>query len=243
MCHFGKQITLLYFSCIFSLLSGDGRMDSPGHCAQFCTYTMIEHETRDIVHIVREDKRRFGRNSVILEKVCFESTIDCLLNEIPIKEVVTDAHRQISALLDPVRGKYKDWSLTHSLDVWHASKNIGRKLREAPKGKEHTVLMHWVKDIVNHFWYCCQRASTVEQFKMLWHGVLHHVRNEHTWATGFCEHEPLDDSSQDKPWIQQGSAAHQTLNAIVLNKRWLKDVKKYITFRTTSDLESFRTIF
>uniref|UniRef100_A0AAV2JR37 Uncharacterized protein n=1 Tax=Knipowitschia caucasica TaxID=637954 RepID=A0AAV2JR37_KNICA len=52
---------------------GDGRMDSPGHCAQFCTYTMIEHETRDIVHIVSEDKRRFGRNSVILEKVCFEN--------------------------------------------------------------------------------------------------------------------------------------------------------------------------
>uniref|UniRef100_A0AAV2K2R9 Uncharacterized protein n=1 Tax=Knipowitschia caucasica TaxID=637954 RepID=A0AAV2K2R9_KNICA len=115
-----------------------------------------------------------------------------------------------------------------------------QKLREAAKGKEHSVLMHWVKDIVNHFWYCCQRASTVEQFKILWHGVLHHVRNEHTWATGFCEHEPLDDSSQDKPWIQQGSAAHQTLTAIVLNKRWLKNVKKYITFRTTSDLESFQ---
>ncbi|XP_065153422.1 uncharacterized protein [Paramisgurnus dabryanus] len=90
---------------------GDGRMDSPGHCAQYCTYTMIELETRDIVHIVSEDKRKCGRNSVILEKVCFESTMDCLLNEIPIKEVVTDAHRQISALLDPVRGKYKDWSL------------------------------------------------------------------------------------------------------------------------------------
>uniref|UniRef100_A0AAV2K8D6 Uncharacterized protein n=1 Tax=Knipowitschia caucasica TaxID=637954 RepID=A0AAV2K8D6_KNICA len=93
-----------------------------------------------------------------------------------------------------------------------------QKLREAAKGKEHSVLMHWI----------------------LWHGVLHHVRNEHTWATGFCEHEPLDDSSQDKPWIQQGSAAHQTLTAIVLNKRWLKNVKKYITFRTTSDLESFQ---
>lgn len=79
-----------------------------GHCAQFCTYTMMELETRDIVHIVSEDKRKFGRNSVILEKVCFESTMDCLLNEIPIKEVVTDAHIQISALL----GKYNPHSIS-----------------------------------------------------------------------------------------------------------------------------------
>lgn len=33
-------------------------------------------------------------------------------------------------LSDPVRGEYKDWRLTHSLDVWHVSKNLGRKLRE-----------------------------------------------------------------------------------------------------------------
>uniref|UniRef100_A0AAV2J9S8 Uncharacterized protein n=1 Tax=Knipowitschia caucasica TaxID=637954 RepID=A0AAV2J9S8_KNICA len=58
----GKEASICYNDNLLSLarymqlptevvVLGDGRMDSPGHCAQFCTYTMIEHETRDIVHI------------------------------------------------------------------------------------------------------------------------------------------------------------------------------------------------
>ncbi|KAK7124652.1 hypothetical protein R3I94_018889 [Phoxinus phoxinus] len=60
----------------------------------------------------------------------------------------------------------------------------------------------------------------------MWVGVLHHVCNEHSWATSCCEHEPLDEDSQNKPWIIQGSAAHKALTALVLEKRWLTLVKK-----------------
>ncbi|XP_065131571.1 uncharacterized protein [Paramisgurnus dabryanus] len=213
-------------------------MDSPGHCAQYCTYTTLEQESRDIVHIVTVDKRETKRNSVIMEKECFIRTMDALIKEIPVREVVTDAHPQISALLNPERGRYK--GIQHSLDIWHAAKNLGKKLRRAGTIKNQNSILVWMKDIVNHFWYSCKQALTEEQFKMMWHGVLHHVRNQHSWATGCCEHEPLDEGSQNKPWIQQGSAAHQALTAIVLDKRWLSQVKKFINFRTTSDLESFQ---
>ncbi|KAM4537014.1 uncharacterized protein PAE49_021421 [Odontesthes bonariensis] len=155
---------------------GDGRMDSPGHCAQYCTYTTIE--SRDIVHIVTVDKRETALNSVIMERECFTRTMDALLQEIPVKEVVTDAHIQITALLNPERGKYKAWGLQHSLDIWHAAKNLGKKLRRAGTVEDQTAIMAWVKHIVNHFWYCCEQAKTEEQFKMMWHGVLHHVRNQ-----------------------------------------------------------------
>ncbi|XP_061580826.1 uncharacterized protein LOC133446766 [Cololabis saira] len=222
------------------VLLGDGRMDSPGHCAQYCTYTTIEQESRDIVHIVSLDKRETNRNSVIMEKECFIRTMDALLPVIRITEVVTDAHTQISALLNPEHGKYKEWGLQHSLDIWHAAKSLGKKLRRAGTVREQSELLPWIRDIVNHFWYCAKQASSVEDFKMKWHAVIHHVRNQHTWATGACEHEPLDDDAQEKPWIKQGSAAHQALVAVVLDKRWLKDVKKFITFRTTSDLENFQ---
>ncbi|XP_073727056.1 uncharacterized protein [Misgurnus anguillicaudatus] len=101
-------------------------------------------------------------------------------------------------------------------------------------------ILPWIRDIVSHFWYCAKQASSVEEFKLKWHAVIHHVRNQHTWATGSCKHEPLGDGTQDKTWIEQGSAAHQALVAIVLDKRWLKNVKKFINFRTTSDLENFQ---
>lgn len=132
-------------------------LHSLGHCAQYCTYTTIEQESRDIVHIVSLDKRETNRNSVIMEKECFVRTMDALLPEIHISEVVTDAHSQISALLSKEigcnvwivdyqiniyvffilkasfslepDGKYKQWGLHHSLDIWHAAKNLGKKLR------------------------------------------------------------------------------------------------------------------
>ncbi|CAM4597799.1 unnamed protein product [Leuciscus chuanchicus] len=183
---------------------GDGRMDSPGHCAQYCTYTTLEQESRDIVHIVTIDKHETNRNSVIIEKKCFIRTMDALIQEIPVTEVVMDAHPQISALLNPERGRYKE--IHQSLDIWHATKNLINALK-ADMLTCLTVLM-------------------------MWHGVLRHVRNQHSWATGCCEHEPLDEGSQNKPWIQP--AAHQALTAIVLDKRWLSQVKKFINFRDAS---------
>ncbi|CAM4570179.1 unnamed protein product [Leuciscus chuanchicus] len=45
----------------------------------------------------------------------------------------------------------------------------------------------------------------------------------------------LDEDSQNKPWIIQGSAAHKALTAVVLEKRWLTLVKKFLNFRMTND--------
>lgn len=71
----------------------------PGHCAQYCTYTTMENDSKDIVHVVTIDKRETQRNSVIMEKEAFIQTVDQLSKELKLKEVVTDAHRQISALM------------------------------------------------------------------------------------------------------------------------------------------------
>ena len=64
----------------------------------------------------------------------------------------------------------------------------------------------------------------------LWIGVLHHVCNNHTWETGSCQHDHLEDT-QGKPWIERDSKSHKALVDIVLNKRWQKDVHKYLRFR------------
>ncbi|XP_049896068.1 uncharacterized protein LOC126387584, partial [Epinephelus moara] len=215
-------------------------MDSPGHCAQYRTYTTIEQESRDIVHIVTIDKRQTNRNSVIMEKEGFIKTMDTLLQKIPVKEVVTDAHRQITALLDPTWGKYRQWGLHHSLDIWHAAKNLAKKLKAAGSIKKQSAILQWLRHIVNHFWYCCKQATTEEKFKIMWHGVLHHVRDKHQWSFASCEHGPLEDASRDKPWMVQGSPAHQALTAVVMDKHWLKNVKTFLNFRTTLDLESFQ---
>lgn len=79
---------------------GDGRMDSPGHCAQYCTYTFMEHDTHKILCIITLDKRMTGGKSAVLEKACFQKGLQFLLrHNMKIVEIVTDAHVQIEALM------------------------------------------------------------------------------------------------------------------------------------------------
>lgn len=75
-------------------------MDSPGHSAQYCTYTFMENSTHKILHIVVMDKRMTGGKSAVLEKACFQKGMQFLLGKgLTISEVVTDAHVQVEALM------------------------------------------------------------------------------------------------------------------------------------------------
>nr|XP_054591704.1 uncharacterized protein LOC107377186 isoform X1 [Nothobranchius furzeri] len=217
----------------------DGRMDSPGHSAMCCTYTTMDLDTMDIISVVNVDKRWVGYKSGVMEKAAFIQTFDSLTKEVNIKEIVTDAHVQIAALMHPERGRYKDQAITHSLDVWHAAKNLTKKLHAVGMISGQKLILGWIKDIVNHFWYACQHTSTREEFMDVWKGVLHHVTGEHEWGFGRCFHAPLAENP-DKELIPHGSAAHVALSRIVLNQRWLKDIEKLLTFRTTAELESFQ---
>lgn len=75
-------------------------MDSPGHSAQYCTYTFMENETNTILCIIIMDKRMTGGKSAVLEKACFKKGLQFLLEKgVQVVEVVTDAHVQIEALM------------------------------------------------------------------------------------------------------------------------------------------------
>lgn len=75
-------------------------MDSPGHSAQYCTYTFMENETHKILCVVTMDKRMTGRKSAILEKACFQKGLQFLFEKgLHVVEVVTDAHVQVEALM------------------------------------------------------------------------------------------------------------------------------------------------
>jgi len=78
------------------LIVGDGRMDSPGFCAKYCTYTAMDYTTKEIIDIVITDKGKTGLKSCNMELAAFRKTMSNL-SVINVKEVVTDAHLQINA--------------------------------------------------------------------------------------------------------------------------------------------------
>ncbi|XP_033494259.2 uncharacterized protein LOC117264429 [Epinephelus lanceolatus] len=206
----------------------DGRMDSPGHCAQYCTYTAMDNESKDIISVITVDKRETQRKSVLMEKEAFIRTMDILMSEVNLKEICTDAHVQISALMS--KGKNKDTGIFHSLDMWHGAKSFAKTIVTAGQQRGMNILLLWVKDIVNHFWWCCKKATTHLQFMDLWMGILHHVANEHEWVMGRCQHDCLA-ADQTTTWIERGTRAHDTLTSIVKDKRWLKNVHKFLNFK------------
>lgn len=230
----GKDIVVL----------GDGRMDSPGHSAQYCTYTFMENETHKILCVVTMDKRMTGRKSAILEKACFQKGLQFLFEKgLHVVEVVTDAHVQVEALMK------KDYpEIKHSFDIWHGSKNLGKKIIKAGQEKSKKPILQWTREIVNHFWFCSSVANTEEEFIGIWFGVMHHVVNEHEWilpyragAKSSCQHGPLTEE-RDKDWLEAGSPAHVAVRDIVRDKRLLKKIPYYLNCRSTASLENFQNL-
>ncbi|XP_071141350.1 uncharacterized protein [Mytilus edulis] len=226
------------------ILLGDGRMDSPGHCAQYCTYTFMEMDTKKIVCIVTMDKRMTDKKSTNLEKACFLKGLLFLLGKgLKIAEIVTDAHVQVEALM---RREFPN--IKHSFDIWHGAKNLGKKIIKAGQEKEKKCLLEWTRDIVNHFWYSADVSKSIQEFMGVWCGMIHHVVNEHEWSMSYtddgtyaCKHGPLC-AEREKGWLKAGSPAHDAAIGIVMDKRFIKKIPYYLNCRSTAELENFQNL-
>ncbi|KAJ8017607.1 hypothetical protein HOLleu_44868 [Holothuria leucospilota] len=224
------------------VISGDGRNDSPGFSAQYCTYTTMDYNTGDILNVAIVDKREVQLKSPNMEKVAFLKCMEILQdNNVKVTEVITDAHPSIRAHLKQQPDIY------HSSDVWHGAKNIGKKLAEVSKKASNRALIKWTGDVVNHFWYCCSKSDG-DRWKLLsrWKGILHHVVGRHEWVFGDgggpakCEHGPLPETWQAKV-IPEGSPAHVALREVVLDRRLINSLDYYTRFRHTGMLENFQS--
>ena len=74
------------------VLCGDGRCDSPGKSAKYCTYSLMESDSNKILHVETIDKREVNLKSPNMEREAFKRSMDYLISRgIKITEVVTDA--------------------------------------------------------------------------------------------------------------------------------------------------------
>lgn len=79
------------------ILSGDGRCDSPGKSAKFCTYSMMEATDNQILNV---DKREVGLQSPNMEREGMVRCLNFLLSTgMKISEVVTDSSTSVAKTL------------------------------------------------------------------------------------------------------------------------------------------------
>ena len=84
-------------------LSGDGRCNSPGKSAKYCTYSLTDSETNKIVYMDTVDKRDVALKSPIMEREGFKKSMDTFIrNGVKISEVVTDASTQVISTMGKV---------------------------------------------------------------------------------------------------------------------------------------------
>ena len=75
-------------------------MDSPGHSAKYCTYTVMNQADKRILALEVIDKRETQLKSGMMEAEGFRRAVAALHEEgLVVKEIVTDAYPQISAIM------------------------------------------------------------------------------------------------------------------------------------------------
>ena len=81
------------------VVSGDGRCDSPGKCAKFCTYSLMETTKNTIMHCETIDKREVQNKSPNMEREAISRSLDYLKGKINIIEVTTDSSTAVTKMI------------------------------------------------------------------------------------------------------------------------------------------------
>ena len=85
------------------ILCGDGRNDSPGHCAKYC-YLLIEQFLDVIVDIEVTDKRETGGVSINMEVYTLKKLLERIVGKLLMSEIVIDASTTVMKLVRDMKG-------------------------------------------------------------------------------------------------------------------------------------------
>ena len=81
------------------IVGGDGQMDSPGHSAKHCVYSLMDTVNYYILHIQNIDVRQSQYKSSVMEKIGCEQALSYLMSKVNVTEFVSDANSQIIKML------------------------------------------------------------------------------------------------------------------------------------------------
>ena len=225
------------------IVSGDGRCDSPGFSAKYCTYTIMESQTSAILGFNVIQVTEAEHSSSKMELIGCTRTLEDLKNEgIEIATIATDRHVQIRKYL-----KDEHPNINHQFDVWHLAKNVRKKLTAVANKKDTSELMPWVKSITNHLWFCASQCDgDADLLEEMWTSIVWHIQNIHVFSgkkVQNCSHDPLaPEDIRKKKWLKKGSKALKALETIVCDKRLLKDIRQLNLFCHTGDLETYHSM-
>ena len=226
------------------VILGDGRFDSPGKSAKYCSYTCQSQTTKKIIasSTIQTSK---GKGSAPLELKGFVNCLEELESDgFELAAVATDRNRQLAKWMRVNRS-----NIEHCFDPWHFSKNIKAKLRKVVRRKDCKIIQEWIKPIGNHLFWCADNCNgDAETLRQMWQSILYHITNKHTFKKKYpkypkCSHPPYSrEKSRKKKWIKKNSPAYTAIEKVVMDKKNLKDMGQIIRPLHTGSLEVFHSV-
>ena len=197
---------------------GDGRCDSPGFCANFGTYSLMEEHTGAILTFKVTYVGESASSPSMEPDGCDCAIRDLLAYGVNIGVIGTDRSITVEALLSKTYPM-----ITHQFDVYHVEKNLRIKLSKKACERGGFEIYAWIKAIINHLWYSCQNCDRdPDILREKWSSLIYHITNQHDWnfCRHFhqCDHPPLvEDGQRKKRWLTPDSPAHAKLKHILLD--------------------------
>ncbi|XP_041364322.1 uncharacterized protein LOC121379739, partial [Gigantopelta aegis] len=219
-------------------LGGDARCDSPGHCAKYGSYTLMDLE-RKLVLDVQLVQVNEVKNSQNMELEGLKRSLEHIKKfGCHALELVTDRHVQVKKYM-----REKEGQTRHYFDVWHMAKGVKKKLEAASKKKRCEDIIPWIHSISNHMYWVSGTSSDDKDMKLAkWRSVSNHVINVHTGhgaKFAACEHETCN---TERVWLTAGSRSHKLVKAIINSPYLLKDIPHLSPLHQTSSLEVYHNV-
>ncbi|XP_060072400.1 uncharacterized protein LOC132552262 [Ylistrum balloti] len=222
-------------------IGGDGRCDTPGHCAKFCSYSLMDLDRGTVVDIQLVQSNEV-KHSVNMEKEGLIRSVDNLKRHgINIDTLVTDRHVQIRKW---VRENMTETN--HCVDVWHVAKGLKKKLLALSKERDCGELESWIKSLTNHLYWVPASTPSADGALMYqkWVSVVNHVQNIHDGHGDLfpcCLHDDLRTQERKKKWIKPESKVMEKLELMLTSPQMKKDIPMLSTHHQTSELEGYHS--
>ncbi|KAJ8893602.1 hypothetical protein PR048_006202 [Dryococelus australis] len=154
-------------SQVIKSLAGDGQYDSPGFCAKYVVYSLMDLHRGIIVDFELWQK---GMEKGDLEKNACEDLIS--------------KHDRIAGVCHYIRMQHP--TIKHEFDVWHLSKMLTKKIKKVEH--KYSEIHAWKASISNHLWWVAQLCGgNCELLTEKFVSILHHIKYEHEWYEGSKE--------------------------------------------------------
>ncbi|KAK3749144.1 hypothetical protein QZH41_009825, partial [Actinostola sp. cb2023] len=231
------------------VLAGDGRHDSMGQSAKFCTYSIICCTIGLIIDIVLVQANEAGSSNE-MEFIGHQRAFGFLLSTgMIITSFISDRHASIGKWMReqcPLNCKALGKRvILHFFDLWHIAKKIQKVLLNLSKEKSCEIIGRWRKACIRHFyWSITSTQELLGEVKLAkFQSFLSHVINKHknlpNRLFNECHHGEI---TTQKVWMHKSSVAYEKLVDALNNTRLVSAIKKATSNGQTSCLESYHSV-